>query len=112
VLIESGAIAVSSPLLRKWVTTGGSRHHILDPATGNSVADDEVAVVSVIASTGWWAEALTTAIMVKVARSAADVESTLTEIGNGAHALRVNIDGSMVVSPLWTTFVVEKQVVK
>jgi FAD:protein FMN transferase len=112
VLLGSGAIAVSSPLLRKWETTVGSRHHVLDPATGNSVTDDELAIVSVIASTGWWAEALTTAVMVKVARSAADIESTLTEIGNGAHALRVNTDGSMVLSPRWATFVVEKQVVK
>jgi FAD:protein FMN transferase len=108
-LLTSGAVAVSSPLFRKWATTAGSRHHVLDPTTGNSVNDEEVAFFGVIASTGWWAEALTTALMVKVARSATDIEYNLSEIGSGAHAMRVNTDGTMLTSSLWNTFVAQRQ---
>lgn len=59
--IADGALATSSRLLRRWQTTAGEAHHLIDPTTGRPAHTDVVAV-SVVAGEAWWAEALTKAL--------------------------------------------------
>lgn len=59
--IPHGAVATSSKQARRWETTDGPAHHIIDPRTGRP-ADGEVAAVTVVAATAWWAEAQATSL--------------------------------------------------
>ncbi|MGI9196659.1 MAG: FAD:protein FMN transferase [Candidatus Nanopelagicales bacterium] len=59
------AVATSSSLRRRW----NGRHHVIDPLTGLPSASD-VAQVTVIAPTGWQAEAATTLALVRGASAA------------------------------------------
>ncbi|MBX7158780.1 MAG: FAD:protein FMN transferase [Acidimicrobiia bacterium] len=70
--IETGAVCTSSRLLRRWFTHTGPAHHLLDPATGRPV-DGELDAVTVVAGTGWWAEALTKAVFVAGLPDAVDL---------------------------------------
>lgn len=54
------AVATSSSLRRRW----NGRHHVIDPTTGLP-AESDVAQASVIAPTGWQAEAATTYALVR-----------------------------------------------
>jgi len=65
--LGDGAMATSSVLTRTWTVNGEHRHHLLDPATGMPV--DGVTSATVLAGTGWWAEAMTKAVMVSLARN-------------------------------------------
>jgi thiamine biosynthesis lipoprotein len=56
--MPEGAVATSSRLRRRWRTTAGEAHHIIDPATGRP-ADTDVVAVTVVAGEAWSAEALT-----------------------------------------------------
>jgi thiamine biosynthesis lipoprotein len=56
-----GAVATTSRLRRRWRTTRGEAHHVIDPTTGRP-ADTEVAAVTVVADQGWRAEAIATAM--------------------------------------------------
>lgn len=59
------AVATSSSLRRRW----NGRHHIIDPATGRPTESD-LAQVTVVAPTGWQAEAATTYALVHGSREA------------------------------------------
>jgi thiamine biosynthesis lipoprotein len=59
--LPDGAVATSSRLLRRWQTTAGEAHHLIDPTTGRPARTDVVAV-TVVAGEAWWAEALTKAL--------------------------------------------------
>jgi len=61
--LHSGAIATSSTLRRRWSTTTGIAHHVMDPRTGRPSTGSAVAC-SVIAGAAWWAEAVATALLV------------------------------------------------
>lgn len=50
-----GAVASSSTLRRRWASTHGSVHHLIDPRTGRSSASDVVAA-TVVAAEAVWAE--------------------------------------------------------
>jgi thiamine biosynthesis lipoprotein len=56
--LVAGATATSSVRKRRWTTPAGERHHLFDPATGDSTPT-EVQTVTVIARSGAQAEALT-----------------------------------------------------
>jgi thiamine biosynthesis lipoprotein len=58
--IASGGVATSTSLIR---TLGGSRHHIVDPISGEPT-ESGVRFVTVIAAAAWIAEAHATAAMV------------------------------------------------
>lgn len=60
--IHNGAVATSSTTHRTWTTAGEHRHHLIDPRTG-LVATTELSSVTVVAGTGWWAEAAATAAL-------------------------------------------------
>ncbi len=53
-----GAVATSSTLKRRW----GSKHHIIDPRTGDC-SDSNICQATIIANSGWWAEAAATAVL-------------------------------------------------
>ncbi|MDQ1246693.1 MAG: FAD:protein transferase [Actinomycetota bacterium] len=57
--LQTGAVATSSTLRRRWLYADGTQgHHLLDPRTGLPLAA-RYAAVSVIARQGWLAEVLT-----------------------------------------------------
>jgi thiamine biosynthesis lipoprotein len=72
------AIATSSPNRRHWEVNGETRHHLIDPATGRSLALP-VASVTVLAPTATAAEVATKAVLVGIARGEAPdlVDGTL-----------------------------------
>lgn len=51
--LAEGGVATSSRLRRRWRTSDGEAHHLLDPATGRPAATDLVAVTVVAAETAW-----------------------------------------------------------
>lgn len=61
--IASGGLAVSSPYKRSWKVGGVTKHHIIDPRTGESVTND-IASVYVRASTTLVADVMATILLV------------------------------------------------
>jgi thiamine biosynthesis lipoprotein len=82
--LADGAVATSSRLVRRWATTDGEAHHLIDPRTGAPAAT-EVVAVTVVAAEAWWAEALTKALF--LAGPLALLEQ------DGIHAVVVTADG-------------------
>jgi thiamine biosynthesis lipoprotein len=82
--IPAGAVATSSRLQRRWLTTAGEAHHLIDPATGAPVVTDVVAV-TVVAGEAWWAEALAKAVFLTG-------PNALTQLAD-IHAVVVTADG-------------------
>jgi len=84
VAIPEGAVATSSRLARRWRTTAGEAHHLIDPSTGRPAATETLAV-TVVAGAAWWAEALTKSLFLTG-------PAGLDGIGD-AHAVVVTADG-------------------
>lgn len=72
VVVESGAVVTSTTRKRRWSTGDGERHHVIDPATGESTVG--ISLVSVVAATGWYAEAVATQLIVTGDSSVVDTE--------------------------------------
>ena len=62
VAVSNGGIATSSTRTRRWTHDGVLRHHVIDPATATTSRTD-LAAVTVVASSGWRAEAHATAAL-------------------------------------------------
>ena len=60
--VSNGAIATSTIAKRRWNTDDGPRHHLVDPSTGRNTQGYRLATV--IASDGWYAEAITKHLLV------------------------------------------------
>ncbi len=60
--VSGGGVATSSTRSRRWTTGGRSRHHVIDPTAGTQSTTD-LAAVTVIARSGWLAEAHATAAL-------------------------------------------------
>ncbi len=60
--VDAGGVATSSTLTRTWLHEGRRHHHVLDPGTRAPASTDLVAV-TVVAATGWEAEAHATAAL-------------------------------------------------
>ena len=88
--IPEGAVATSSRLLRRWQTTEGEAHHLIDPSTGHPVQTDVVAV-TVVAGEAWWAEALTKALFRAGAAGIQEIHDL--------HAVVVTADGVRHATP-------------
>jgi thiamine biosynthesis lipoprotein len=88
--LPAGAVATSSCLGRRWQTTAGEVHHLVDPRTGRPVGTDVVAV-TVVAGEAWWAEALTKLLVIDGPLALASLE--------GAHGIVVTADGTRHASP-------------
>lgn len=63
VALRDGAIATSSRLHRRWSGPDGDRHHLLEPRTGQP-ARTPIVAVTVVAASGWAAEAVSKAVFV------------------------------------------------
>jgi thiamine biosynthesis lipoprotein len=61
--LAAGAVATSTCRRRRWITTNGAAHHLIDPATGHP-AQEAAASVSVVAHHACDAEILATALAV------------------------------------------------
>lgn len=83
--IPRGGVATSSNLRRRWHTTTGEAHHLVDPATGRP-ATTSVTGVTVVAAESWWAEALTKSLYLLGPAALASLED--------AHAVIVTSDGT------------------
>lgn len=57
---DGGGVATSSTLSRRWSIDGSTRHHLIDP-TSRDCSTTDLAAVTVVAATGWQAEAHATA---------------------------------------------------
>lgn len=88
--LPHGAVATSSRLRRRWQTSAGPAHHLIDPTTGRPCAGSTVAV-SVVADRAWRAEALTKALFLG---GPDDVDRH-----PDAQAIVVTADGHRHVSP-------------
>ncbi len=64
--IAAGAIATSSTRVQRWSAGDREVHHLIDPATGLPHRGT-VALVTVVAAEGWWAEVATKDLMAKPA---------------------------------------------
>ncbi len=58
--VGAGGVATSSTTSRRWQHGGAERHHVIDPWTGTPSATD-LSSVTVVARSGWLAEAHATA---------------------------------------------------
>jgi thiamine biosynthesis lipoprotein len=58
--VSGGGVATSSTRSRCWLHEGATRHHVIDPTCG-AMSDTDLAAVTVIARSGWMAEAHATA---------------------------------------------------
>lgn len=83
--IPEGAVATSSSLRRRWQTTSGQAHHLIDPTTGQP-ADTDVHSVTVVAGEAWWAEVLTKSLHLLGPAGLASLDN--------AHAVIVTADGT------------------
>ena len=81
--IVDGALATSSTVVRRWVSQGQERHHIIDPRTGGP-ADDLWRTVTVSAASCLDANVASTAAVVL----AADAPDWLSEVGLPARLVR------------------------
>ena len=88
--MPEGAVATSSRLLRRWQTTAGEAHHLIDPTTGHPV-QTEVVAATVVAGEAWWAEALSKAVFLAG-------PAGLDEIAD-LHAVVVTADGVRHTTP-------------
>jgi thiamine biosynthesis lipoprotein len=70
--LAAGAVATSTTRRRRWTTGGEARHHLIDPTTGHP-AETDVELLSVVAGTGWEAEVLATACLLRGATRAFDL---------------------------------------
>ena len=88
--MPEGAVATSSRLMRRWQTTAGEAHHLIDPTTGRP-AQTPVVAVTVVAGEAWWADALTKALFLAGPAGLEeidDVHAVVVTADGGRHATR------------------------
>jgi thiamine biosynthesis lipoprotein len=88
--LAHGAVATSSDRRRRWQTSAGDAHHLIDPATGRPASTGIVAA-TVVADRAWLAEAFATALFVGGTGGWDD--------GVDVHMLVVDADGTVRTSP-------------
>lgn len=70
--LHAGAVATSTTLRRRWEVEGVTRHHLIDPATGEP-SDGDLELSTVIAGEAWVAEVLAKAVLLRGSRRAFDL---------------------------------------
>jgi FAD:protein FMN transferase len=70
--LHSGAIATSTTLRRRWSVDGHTRHHLIDPATGEP-SDSDLELTTVIAAEAWTAEVMAKAVLLRGSIRAFDI---------------------------------------
>ena len=87
--LADGAVATSTPLLRRWGSGDEVRHHLIDPQTGEP-SDTDVGLATVVAGEAWMAEVLAKAVVLAGSAHPFDIVG-----GTGAHALIVDETGRL-----------------
>ncbi len=98
VLVADGAVATSSRARRTWMVGEQVRHHLVDPATGEPI-DNDVVAITVIARDGWSAEVFAKAAFV----GGADAGLAFVE-AQGAQAVVFDRHGGMRTTSGWPAF--------
>jgi thiamine biosynthesis lipoprotein len=96
IALRSGGVATSSTTARRWATSSGSAHHLVNPATGGS-ARGPWRTVTVAAATCLDANIASTAAIVRGERAVSWLESL------GLPARLVSVDGSAAHLAGWPT---------
>ena len=93
IVLTEGAVATTTSARRRWNTDTGVRHHVIDPATGDSACSD-VASVTVVAGAAWHAEVMSKAAFVAGAANAlalladAGLAGLVVDTTGGVHCTR------------------------
>ncbi|HEY2303420.1 MAG TPA: FAD:protein FMN transferase [Acidimicrobiales bacterium] len=91
--LADGAVATSTTLRRRWQSDGHSRHHLIDPQTGEP-SDTDLTLTSVVAAEAWVAEVLAKAVLLAGSDHPFDIIG-----GTGAQAMAVDGMGGISASP-------------
>jgi FAD:protein FMN transferase len=70
--LHSGAVATSTTLRRRWSVDGQTRHHLIDPVTGEP-SESDLELTTVIAAEAWMAEVLAKAVLLRGSARAFDI---------------------------------------
>jgi len=100
--LGDGAVTTSSRLRRKWSTTSGEAHHLLDPATARP-SESGLASVTVIAAHAAWGE-----VHAKAALIAGAQEGSALIESAGLSALMVTDDGEALAVGQFEAFLIEE----
>ncbi len=92
-----GAVATSSVLRRVWTVGGRSRHHLIDPSTGQPSTSD-LALASVVAGEAWMAEVLAKTVLLRGSARAFDL------LDESTAAITVDHDGRITASAGFAAF--------
>lgn len=92
IAVSGGGVATSSTTSRRWELNGTTRHHVIDASTGGQSAT-ELAAVTVIADTGWAAEAHATAALTAGRDGVIDYLEM-----RGLSGLAINADGAVLMT--------------
>jgi len=99
--LETGSVTTSSRLRRKWSTSTGEVHHLIDPKTARS-SQSGLASVTVIAAQAAWGEAHAKAALIAGATGG----RALLE-RSGLSGLLIADDGQLVTAGQFNDFVVD-----
>jgi thiamine biosynthesis lipoprotein len=99
--LGDGSVTTSSRLRRKWPTTSGEAHHLLDPATSRP-SESGLASVTVIAAHAAWGE-----VHAKAALIAGATEGAALIENAGLSALLVTDDGDALPVGQFEAFLIE-----
>ena len=91
--LHAGAVTTSTTLRRTWRIDGETRHHLIDPFTGEP-SESDLNLVSVIGGEAWMSEVLAKAMLLRGAARAFDIIDT-----NIIQALTVDDDGVVRWTP-------------
>jgi thiamine biosynthesis lipoprotein len=99
--ITNGAVATSTTLRRRWTTGNETRHHLIDPTTGNPSTTD-LTFVTVVAGYAWAAEVLAKAALLRGTPRHFDLLASI-----GAEAIAIDDRGHVYATPGISGFVAE-----
>ena len=96
--LHSGAVATSTTLRRRWSVDGQTRHHLIDPATGEP-SDSDLELTTVIAAEAWIAEVLAKAVLLRGSVRAFDIVDD-----DHVQALTIDSGGAIRTTPGFQLF--------
>ena len=85
--LRAGSVATSSRVRRRWSTSAGDMHHLVDPRTGRSCGG-RYATVAAVAHDAWWAEVAAKTVLIG---DLTPVEYAYLDV----HVLTITTDGTI-----------------
>jgi FAD:protein FMN transferase len=101
--LTGGAAATSTTLRRRWSIDGETRHHLIDPSTGEPSTSD-LTFVTVVAGYAWAAEVFAKAVLLCGTPDHFDVLA-----GTGAEALAIDRNGRVFTTPGMRAYLAEPE---